>query len=481
MSMNRDPQESEPLPDLPQHIIEDPTALSEEDRRVAELLSHSIDVPALVSAVEAQEPADAADTLESLGESEAAEVLGRMDIELAAEALAEMLRPLGQGVLEDLIEEDLAAAAGLLEAMAPDDATDFLRELESQTTEELFVLMSAPSAALLRELLGYQEESAGGMMTTDFLSIREQMTVAEATDAIRRSVADSATQFAFVTNWKGHLRGIISLRRLLLAGPEELIGAICNRELNAIAPSLDREAVALEFEKYDFLVLPVVDANERLLGVVEVDDVIEIIRAQSTEDAQRMVGAGAEEAVFSNTLDKLKGRFPWLFVNLITSSIAAIIVFQFDGLIAEIAILAVLMPVIANQAGNAGQQSLAVTLRGIVLDQLGSRGTVPIVLREGLVGLVNGLVGGIIIGGVITLIGIISGSPHWQLGLIAGISMTVSLGIGTVAGSALPIVTRRLGADPATASTIFLTMITDSMSFLVFLGLAALLQNWLVS
>ena len=480
MSMNQDPREPEPLKDLPRHIIEDPTALSEKDRRVAELLSHSVDVPALVSALEAQAPADAADTLESLDESEAADVLGHMDIELAAEALAEMLRPLGQGVLEALMEADLPAAAGLLEAMAPDDATYFLRELESPVTDELLSLMNAPRAALLHELLGYQEESAGGMMTTDFLSIREQMTVAEATDAIRRSVADDATHFAFVTNWQGHLRGIISLRRLLLAGPEELIGAICNRELNAIAPSLDREAVALEFEKYDFLVLPVVDSNERLLGVVEVDDVIEIIRAESTEDAQRMVGAGAEEAVFSNTLDKLKGRFPWLFVNLITSSIAAIIVFQFDGLIAEIAILAVLMPVIANQAGNAGQQSLAVTLRGIVLGQLGSRATLPIVLREGLVGLVNGLVGGIIVGVVITVIGLISGSPHWQLGLIAGASMTVSLGIGTVAGSALPIVTRRLGADPATASTIFLTMITDSMSFLVFLGLAALLQNWLV-
>ena len=153
MSTAQEPPEPNPLEDLPNPIIGDPTALSEEDRRVAELLSHSIDVPALVSAVEAQEPADAADTLESLGGNQAAEVLGHMDIELAAEALAEMLRPLGQGVLSDVIEEDPQSAAGLLESMAPDDATDFLRELDPTLCEQLLILMIAPRAALLRELL----------------------------------------------------------------------------------------------------------------------------------------------------------------------------------------------------------------------------------------------------------------------------------------------------------------------------------------
>ena len=153
MSTAQDPPEPDPLEDLPSPIIGDPTSPSEEDRLVAELLLHSIDVPALVSAVEAQEPADAADTLESLGGNEAAEVLGNMDIELAAEALAEMLRPLGRGVLDDLIEEDPQSAAGLLESMAPDDATDFLRELDPDHSEQLLVLMGAPQAALLRDLI----------------------------------------------------------------------------------------------------------------------------------------------------------------------------------------------------------------------------------------------------------------------------------------------------------------------------------------
>ena len=188
----------------------------------------------------------------------------------------------------------------------------------------------------------------------------------------------------------------------------------------------------------------------------------------------------AEEAVYSSAGEKLKGRFPWLFVNLVTSSVAAIIVLQFEGLIAEIAILAVLMPVIANQAGNAGQQSLAVTLRGIVLDQIMPKRALSLVLREAFVGAINGLIGGLLVAIVITIVGWFTGTMGWRLGVIAGLSMTAALAIGTFTGSSLPILMKRLGFDPATASTIFLTMITDSMSFLVFLGLAALLQNWLL-
>ena len=193
-----------------------------------------------------------------------------------------------------------------------------------------------------------------------------------------------------------------------------------------------------------------------------------------------MVGAGKEEAVYSSAGEKLHGRFPWLFVNLITSSLAAVVVLQFQGLIGEIAILAVLMPVIANQAGNAGQQSLAVTLRGIVLDQIRPHRSLPLVLREGLVGAINGMIGGLVVGTVITVLGLFMGDVSWRLGLVAGIAMTFALAIGTLTGSSLPLLMRRLGFDPATASTIFLTMVTDSMSFFVFLGLAAVLQGWLI-
>ncbi len=477
---DRDSDQDSPVEggDLP--VIDNPSAPSEEDLRVARMLEHTIDVPVLASAVEAQESADAADTLESLSDTEAADVLGKMGIESAAEALAEMVLPLAAGVLSDLVSDNIAFAGAMLESMAPDDATDLLQELPPEEREALLEELSTVPEKALRELLHYDEESAGGMMTTEFLAVREEMTVGEATESIRRSAIDEDTQFTFVTDWQGRLRGTLNLRRLLIAGSDELISTICDREVEAIPPELDREEVAMEFEKYDFLVLPVVDQDQRLLGVVEVDDVIEIIRAESTEDAQRMVGAGKEEAVYSTATEKLRGRFPWLFVNLVTSSIAAIIVLQFEGLIGEIAILAVLMPVIANQAGNAGQQSLAVTLRGIVLDQIRPNRALPLVLREALVGAINGIVGGMIVVIVIGVVGSFFGESSWRLGVVAGLAMTAALAIGTLTGSSLPLLMRRLGFDPATASTIFLTMVTDSMSFFVFLGLASALQSWLI-
>lgn len=192
-----------------------------------------------------------------------------------------------------------------------------------------------------------------------------------------------------------------------------------------------------------------------------------------------MVGAGREEMVFSTTTEKLKSRIPWLVVNLITSSIGALVVLQFEGLIAEIAILAVLMPVIANQSGNAGQQSLAVTLRGIVLDQVNEKVAARLLLRETMVGAINGLIAGVLVGSLVAGISLASGNDTWRLGVVIAISMTCSLTIGTFTGTALPMLMRRLGVDPATASTIFLTMVTDSLSFLIFLGIAASLSGWL--
>jgi magnesium transporter len=209
--------------------------------------------------------------------------------------------------------------------------------------------------------------------------------------------------------------------------------------------------------------------------VITVDDIIDSIRAEGTEDAQVMVGAGREELVFSSVADKLKGRIPWLVVNLITSAVGAMVVLQFEGLIAEIAILAVLMPVIANQSGNAGQQSLAVTLRGIVLDQVNSKVAGRLIVRESLVGLINGAIAGVLVGLLVTLLSMATGEGSWRLGAVIAASMTCSLTVGTFTGTGLPMLMRRLGADPATASTIFLTMVTDSLSFLIFLGMASAL------
>lgn len=460
--------------------IERPLEASSEDRLVEELISTGADAPELAVAVGAQEAADAADTLERLPEQAALEVLGEMEFEAAAEALAHMVPALAAGVVEELAEDRPVIAARLLEEMAPDDATDLLQELGVAPRERILAEMGVETLRRLRDLLRFPEDTAGGLMTTDYLAVRAEMTVAEAVEAIRRVEIHEDTTDAYVVDRRGHLEGTVSLRTLLLAGSEERIGDLADRRIDAVPPELDREAVARSFERYDHLVLPVVDERRRLLGIVTVDDVIDTIRAETTEDAQLMVGAGREEAVTSTLAFKLRSRLPWLVVNLFTSAVAAMVVLQFEGLIAELAVLAVLMPLVANQAGNAGQQSLAVTLRGIVLHEVPHRGAAGLLLREGGVGLVNGVCCGVLVGSAIALIELAAGGgAAWRLGVVVAVAMSVALAVGCLAGAGIPMLMRRAGADPATASTIFLTMVTDSLSFLSFLGLASALSGWI--
>ncbi len=460
-------------------VIESPLKETAEDVRVAELIEQEAEPDVLAEAIEQQESADAAVTLESL-EGEASEVVEEMELQAAADAIAEMSTPLAVSVIEDLLLEDVTYAGRLLEAMAPDDATDLLQALPEGDRTRLLEKMSAQRAWNLRELMHYDPQSAGGMMTTGHLAVRDTMSVEEATRVIRRTPVPEYAQHAYVVDKRGTLTGIISLRRLLISRPNDAVGALMRRQVDAITPDIEREAVAKEFARYNYYALPVVDDQHRLLGIVTVDDVIDILRAEQTEDVQRMVGAGAHEAVYSSVVEKFRGRVPWLLVNLLTSSVAAFVVLQFDSLIGELAILAVLMPVIANQAGNAGQQALAVTLRGIVLDEVRPGRVWPLIRRELTVGLFNGALAGLLVGSGVAVFELLRGDASWRLGIVAAVAMTAALTVGCFVGTSLPILMRRLGADPATASTIFLTMVTDSGSFLTFLGMAALFQKWLI-
>ena len=280
--------------------VENPQEATEEDDRVTALLAKSIDVPIFADAVEAQEAPDAADTLEGLGTVQAAEVIEEMETESAAEALAHMHPSLAVSVLEDLIEEDPSYAGKLIEEMAPDDATDLLQNLPDDYRDRLLGTLGKVEAVKMRELLSFDEESAGGMMTTDYLAVRDTMTVAQAVEAIRRADTEEEWVYVFVVDWRGRLQGRVTMKRLLLAEAAQKVIDVCDRPVDAVPHELAKEDVAREFEKYDYLVLPVVDATDRLLGVITVDDVVDIIRQESTEDAQKMVGAGREEAVFSS-------------------------------------------------------------------------------------------------------------------------------------------------------------------------------------
>ncbi|MBT8486119.1 MAG: magnesium transporter [Phycisphaerales bacterium] len=452
-----------------------------DDERVAELLTHTIDVPVLAEAVAQQEPADAADTLEHL-EEEAAELLVAMDDAAAAEALAEMEAPLAAGVLGDLLDEGNAAYAGrLVGLMAPDDAADLLQSVEARERAAVYREMPAPAAAGLQKLVGYAETSAGGLMTTDFIALDETLTVAEATDVLRGRELPEDIHELPVIDRRGVLVGTIGLRTLLVHAATRRVGELMDAAVKSIRHSLDQEDVAREFDRYDLHMLPVVDDADRLLGVVTVDDVIDIIRAEQTEDVQKTVGAGAGEAVYSSILEKFRGRFPWLVVSVLIMIPSAWVVLQFEELIGKLAVLAMLMPVVAALAGNAGHQALAVTLRGIVLEEVRADRVWPLIRREAIAGLLTGAAVGVLVGGAIAVLSILVADVSWRLGLIATISMTCSMAAGTLAGSGIPLLMRRCGADPAQSSAIFLIMITDAVAFLTFLGLSFASYRWLIS
>lgn len=467
--------------DVHESMIAPAGSPSPADERVAELLEAGAEAEQLAPAVEQQEAPDAAETLESLTPEQSVAVVQRMEEESAAEALAHMDHALAATVLADL---DAAESAALLQEMAPDDAVDILQALPRAEAERALLAMPAPAAATLGKLARYDPRSAGGMMTTVFPSLPAGLTVAGAVDFLRSDPAftddPSPSSTLYCTDEQRRLVGTIDLRQLLVSHAQRHVADIMRREVDAIGPHMDREDVAREFQKYDYIALPVIDDERRVLGEVTIDDVIDIIQAEQTEDAQRQVGAGARESVASPLAHKIAGRLPWLLLNLLTSQVAAVTVLGFRDTLKHVEILAALMGVIANQAGNAGQQSLAVTLRGLVLGDVRPGRRTTVVVKEVGVGLLSGVAVGallMVLAAVIGALGWID-EMNWRLGVVGGVSMAAALTVGCLVGSAIPILMDRFGRDPATGSTIFLTMVTDSSSFLTFLGLASALMGW---
>jgi len=472
---DRTPQHGDSAGDEPtETVIQDPGDIAEHEQRIDALVESDAPADEVARHVEELDAPDAADTLERLEPEDSIEVIDRMEDENAAEALAHMQLPIALTLFSDFTDEE---AGRYLALMEPDDAADLIQSLPKERA--LALLQRLPVE--LSKLVQYNPETAGGLMTTEFVSIPASLTVADATELIRSRRDEIIKDYVYCIGDDGRLAGLATLSDLLLASPDERVSDLMNREVTALRPDVDQEEVAEVFDRYDYFTLPVVDDDNRLLGVITIDDVIDIIRAEHTEDTYKQVGAGMGEAVYSPIRVKIRSRLPWMLLNLLTASFAAIVVLQFTGLIAEIAILAVLMPVIANEAGNAGQQSLAVTLRGLVLGDVSKERVAPLLLRE--MGL--GLIAGFITGGALALViallstsGIIDTDP--RVGLIAMIAMTGALGFGCLIGSGIPILMSRVGFDPATASTIFLTMLTDTTSFAAFLGLAFLSQSWLL-
>lgn len=475
------PDERRPDADPSQTTVRDhPTGVdTEAEQRLTQLVEANATPEAIAREAENAEAPDAADILETMGSSESVEVVSSMEDEAAAEALAHMQPPLAATIIEDL---PAAEAAEYLARMDPDDAVDVLQAVRGPVADAVLAELPARRAAELGTLALYDPESAGGLMTTKVLRVPDDTTVGEAVRRIRASAHEDEFFYVYCVDAHGRLTGVVSLRALLLAEPDTPVAELMKRDLIVLRAQTDREDVAREFDRYDHVALPVLDDGDRLLGVITIDDVIDTIRAEHTEDALKQVGAGPSEVVYDTVREKFRARTPWLILNLGTAFLASAVVLQFEGAIQTLPVLAVLMPVIANQAGNGGQQSLAVTLRGLVLGEVRKQHVGKLLLRETLFGMLTGLVLGTILGACIAGLGSAGLiGAGWKLGLVAAGAMTFSISIGCLVGTGIPILMERLRVDPATASTVFLIMFTDTLSFAAFLGLASVFHGWLVS
>ncbi len=413
-------------------------------------------------------PADAADHLGNLPLEEQVAIISSSSVEDAAESIAEM-DSRDRVLLMTQLPPKLAA--DILTFMSPDDAADTVAELEPEIRRIIFRNIKQEDAAEIKALLMYDPDSAGGVMNTEILVLDENLTADQAIALIRQQVADSEDPYyAYMVDGYRHLKGVLSLRNIMISpGNRRLKDMLLEQSLISVPFDTDKEEVAKLIDRYNFLALPVVDYDERILGTVTVDDVIDIIQEEASEDMQQMVGAGGDETVDSPWGYSLKVRMPWLFVNLLNSGISAWVVHLFQGSIEQMALLAVLMPIVANQAGNTGQQSLAVMIRQLAMERFDRKKVWIAVAREARIGLVNG-----VIIGLATFLGIIFLFRQPGLAVVMACALLLDMLLGAVAGASIPLILKELGRDPAQASSIFLTTLTDSMGFFVFLGMAGL-------
>lgn len=414
-------------------------------------------------------PADRAEQLESLPLEKQLCMLTHMDTEDAADTIAELDSSAVRELMENLDAED---AARIISAMDPDDAVDVLDEVDEDHRDMLLSNLAPEEALELRTLLSFDSDTAAGVMNTEIIIISEEEKVDDAIQHIRLALEDKEMPYyVYAVNGVDKLVGIISLRELMLAKPHTRITELLHKQdLITVMYDTDKSEVARLLRHYNFLALPVVDREGHLMGAITHDDVIDIMHEEASADLLGMVGAGPSEDIFTPWTQSVRLRLPWLIINMFNSSLSAYIVFLFEGSIAQMAFLAVLMPMVANQAGNTGQQALAVMIRQLATEKFDNKKSWKAVLREGKIGFVTGCIMAIL---SICVIGFIT--SNILLGVVMGVSLLLDMLLGSIAGGSIPLILRALGRDPAQASSIFLTAITDGAGFFIFLGLATII------
>lgn len=355
----------------------------------------------------------------------------------------------------------------ILEEMSKDEVTDLLGELADEEQQELLAKLDSEDRQDVKELMSYPKECAGGLMTTEFISIRARNTVRQTLEYLQQNTDAETTYYLYVTDRQNVLKGVVSLRDIVSSAFDTNMLEITNPNVISVQYDEDQEAVWKQFEKYGFVMMPVVDEENHMLGVITVDDIMDVIQEETTEDINRLGQVGKEERIDSPLFESLKSRLPWLVINLFTAVLAAAVVSFFEGTISQVVSLATIMPIVTGMGGNAGTQSLTIVVRGLSLNELTKENAVKILAKEIGVGLFSGIAIGFLIA-----IGAMLFEQNPMFGLVTGAAMFLNMILANIAGYFIPVLLEKCHVDPALASGVFVTTVTDVLGFLFFLGLA---------
>jgi magnesium transporter len=417
-------------------------------------------------------PADLADRLQRMPDDDSIDVITHLAPPLAARALGEMEDEKAVELLALLSNQQVAA---LLVELPHEDAADLAAALPAVKRRDVLTALPHDAAAGIRALLRYPDDTAGGIMSDRFIALPADITVQQAHEILRsrRDEPLDDVTYLYVTDGQNRLVGIVSLRDLVFRRPERRIDEIMNRVVTSVRAEADQEELARQFEHYHYLGLPVLDADGRLAGVVKASEILQVAKEEATEDMQLMVGLSGEERALTPWHKSIRRRLPWLYVNLATAFAAAAVVSLFEGTIAKWTALAIFLPIVAGQGGNAGMQTLTIIIRDLALGELSAGDGRKALFKETVLAVVNGLAIGLVVG----VIGFLwKGSA--TLGVVAGAAMLLNQIAAAMSGVLIPLGLKTFKVDPALASSIFLTTVTDVAGFFFFLGLAALALRW---
>jgi magnesium transporter len=413
--------------------------------------------------------ADLADLIELLRPEQREALITTLGKDFDAAALPELDEAVRDQVLEAMPSEQVAEA---LQQLDSDEAVYLLEDLDKEEQSDILAKLPHFERIALERSLEYPEDSAGRIMQTDLIAVPPFWSVGQTIDYMREA-EDLPDRFyeIFVVDPAYHLLGSVALNHLLRSKRPTTIESLTDRDIHPLPVEADQEAVARQFERYNLTSAPVIDDGGRLVGVITADDVVEVVQEEASEDILRMGGV-AGESVSDSVWQTTRHRFTWLLANLVTAILASVVISLFEATIEQMVALAVLMPIVASMGGNAGTQTMTVAVRALAMQDLGRANALRVIVRESAVGLLNGLLFAVIMAAI---------AFFWfgsdQLGLVIGVAMIVNLFAAALAGILIPLGLQELGLDPAIASGVFVTTVTDVVGFFAFLGLAAL---WLV-